>query len=257
MKIITVSNIKGGVAKTTTAATVAAGLHKRKKRVLMIDSDPQTNLTMCFTNEPKEGDPTLYNVYTKAMTIDEVKVEIKPGLDLVPGDFSLCSADMEFLSKVGSIKIISNAIKASKGNYDYVVIDTPPNLGILSLNAFMSSDYILTPMAADSFSLKAIRLLKQTIDDLEEDINKKIPVVGILLTRYTDRTNVAKILEDNVKKAAKILDTKLFNTRIRQATVVQESQLVKKDLFEYAPKHIVTQEYDKFITELIKRMGGK
>ena len=120
----------------------------------------------------------------------------------------------------------------------------------------MTSDYIVTPMAADSFSLKAIRLLKKTIDDVAEDVGKDIPVAGILLTRYTDRTNVAKILEENVNAAAKLLNTSVFESRVRQATVVQESQLVKMDLFEYAPKAPVTKDYEAFINELLKRIEG-
>ena len=256
MITLSISNIKGGVAKTTTAATLAAGLHKRGNRILMIDSDPQTNLSMCFTDEPKDGDPSLYSIYSAGAKINDIKIEIKPGLDLIAGDFSLCSADMEFLGKVGSLKLLGKAIKEIKSNYDYVIIDTPPNLGFLSLNAFMTSDYIVTPMAADSFSLKAIRLLKRTIDDVAEDTGKDIPVAGILLTRYTDRTNVAKILEENVNAAAKLLNTEVFNSRVRQATVVQESQLVKMDLFEYAPKAPVTKDYESFIEELLQRIEG-
>ena len=254
MVTISISNVKGGVAKTTTAATLAAGLHKRGKRVLMIDSDPQTNLSMCFTDEPEEGDPSLYSIYAAGAKIDDIKFEVKPGLDLIVGDFSLCSADMEFFGKVGSLKILGKAIKESSDNYDYVIIDTPPNLGFLSLNAFMASDYIVTPMAADSFSLKAIRLLKNTLNDVAEEAGKVIPVAGILLTRYTDRTNIAKILEENVKAAAGLLNTSVFESRIRQATVVQESQLVKMNLFEYAPKAPVTTDYEAFINELVKRI---
>lgn len=252
--ILSISNIKGGVAKTTTAATLAAGLHKRGNRVLMIDSDPQTNLTMCFTNEPEDDEPSLYNIYKDGATIDDIKKEIKPRLDLIVGDFSLCSADMEFLGRVGSLKLLNKAIKGCKEAYDYVIIDTPPNLGFLSLNAFMTSDYIITPMAADSFSLKAIRLLKKTIDDVADDAGKDISVIGILLTKYSDRTNVAKILEENINAAAELLNTTVFDSRIRQAIVVQESQLVKMDIFEYAPKAPVTRDYDAFIDELLKRI---
>ena len=254
MIILSISNIKGGVAKTTTAAILAAGLHKRGKRVLMIDSDPQTNLTMCFKDEPEDGSPSLYSIYSNSEKIDDIKTEIKPGLDLVEGDFSLCSADMEFLGRVGSLKFLGKAIKETEGNYDYIVIDTPPNLGFLSLNAFMTSDYIITPMSADSVSLKAIRLLKKTIDEVSEDVGTEIPVAGILLTKYTDRTNVSKILEGNVNAAAKLLNTTIFESRVRQATVVQESQLVKMDLFEYAPKAPVTKDYEAFIDELLQRI---
>lgn len=252
MITLSISNIKGGVAKTTTAATLAAGLHKRGSRVLLIDSDPQTNLTMCFFNEPEEGEPSLYNIYSMGAKIDDIKVEIKPGLDLVVGDFSLCSADMEFLGKVGSLKFLKRAIREISVSYDYVIIDTPPNLGFLALNSFMASDYIITPMSADSFSLKAIRLLKKTLDEVIEDAGQDIPVAGILLTKYTDRTNISKILESNVQASAELLKTRVFKNRIRQATVVQESQLVKMDLFEYAPKAPVTKDYDSFISELLE-----
>ena len=253
---MTISNIKGGVAKTTTAATLAAGLQRKGKRVLAIDSDPQTNLTMCFVKE-NEDMPTLYQLYANGSGIKDIRTTVKQGLDIVAGDFTLCSADMEFLAKVGSLKLLSKALKEVEKEYDYVIIDTPPNLGFLSLNSFMASDYVITPMAADSFSLKAIRLLKKTIDDVAEEAGKEIPVAGILLTRYTDRTNIARALEDNVNSAAKMLDTKVFNSRIRQATVIQESQLMRKDIFEYAPKAPVTADYEKFIKELLKITEGK
>ena len=255
MKVLSISNIKGGIAKTTTTATLASGLHHRGYKVLMIDADPQSNLTMCFIKEPEDDDaPSLYHIYSKGHSINEVKISIKSGLDLVVGDFSLCSADMEFFGRVGSLKVLYKAIKEVRDQYDFVLIDTPPNLGFLSLNAFMASDYIVTPMSADSFSLKAIRLLKKTIDDVSDEAEKDIPVIGILLTRYNERTNIVKLLEESISTAANLLDTSLFNARIRQATVVQESQLAKMDLYEYAPKSPVTRDYDNFVDELLQRL---
>lgn len=253
MKIISVSNIKGGVGKTTTAAILAAGLTAKGYKVLMIDSDPQTNLTMCFMQEPPDGTPSLYHVYAEGKTLDEVKTPIKLNLDLVLGDFELCNADMQFI-RAGRLKMLKKAFKELKSQYDYVVIDTPPNLGILSLNAFLVSDYIIVPMAADSFSLKGVRLLKQTLDEVEEETEKEIKVIGLLLTKYTDRTNVSKLLENSVNAAAELLNTKVFDTRIRQATVLQESQIAKIDLLEYAPKAPVTADYQSFIDELLKRI---
>lgn len=254
MLAITVSNIKGGVAKTTTAATLAAGLSRRGYRVLMIDSDPQSNLTTCFTEEPEEGVPTLYHLYSEDKSIEDIKINIRENLDLVPGDFELCSADMEFFHKVGCLKLLSKAVRPIKKKYDFVIMDTPPNLGFLSLNAFMISDYILTPMMTESFSLKAIRLLKRTLDDIKKEEKKKIKVVGILLTQYSNRTNVAKLLTENINSAAELLDTTVFESKIRQATVVKESQFAMMDLFEYAPKASVTKDYDAFINELLERV---
>ena len=255
MKVITVSNVKGGVCKTTTAATLAAGLNNRGEKVLLIDSDPQMNLTLCFFDEPTNNEATLYNLYNEEVELKSIIKNIRPGLDIVFGDFGLCSADMEFFMKVGSLRILTKALKELEEDYSYVIIDTPPNLGFLSLNAFMASDYILTPMAADSFSLKAIRLLKKTLNDVSEEAGKDIPVLGVLLTKYTGRTNVAKLLEENINSAAELLETTVFESRIRQATVVLESQLAKMDLFEYAPKAPVTLDYNLFIDEILNRIG--
>lgn len=242
MKIISVSNVKGGVGKTSTAAILSAGLTQRGNSVLMIDSDPQTNLTMCFLPEPPDGTPSIYHVYADGKSLDEVKTSIKENLDLIIGDFELCNADMQFL-KAGRLKMLRKAIKSIKSDYDFIVIDTPPNLGILSLNAFLVSDYIIVPMAADSFSLKGVRLLKQTLDEVTEETEKAVSVTGLLLTKYTNRTNVSKLLEKSINSAAELLDTKVFNSRIRQATVLQESQVAKVDLLEYAPKAPVTLDY--------------
>lgn len=252
-----ISNIKGGVAKTTTAANLAAGLHKRGFKVLMIDSDPQINLTMSFIPEPEDNFPSLYHVYSKGSLIDDIKVEVKSGLDLVVGDLELCSADLEFQKRIGWLKILSKAIKGIKTDYDFVVIDTPPNLGCLTLNAFIACDYIITPMQAESFSLKAVRLLKKTLDEIAEEKNDKTNVAGVLLTRYTDRLVIAKALESNVISSAELLNTTVFNNKIRPTKTVPESQLLKQSLFDYAPKAAVTKDYDGFITELLSRTGVK
>lgn len=253
MTVISVANVKGGVGKTTTASILAAGLAMKNYKVLMIDSDPQTNLTMCFMSEPSDEMPSLYHVYTEEKSIDEVKVAVKSRLELVVGDFELCNADMQFL-KAGRLKMLQKAFKGMKDNYDIVIIDTPPNLGILSLNAFLASDYIIVPMAADSFSLKGIRLLKQTLDEVREEAGREILVAGLLLTKYSDRTNVSKLMEKSIHSVADLLDTKVFESRIRQATVLQESQIAKIDLLEYAPKAPVTADYLAFVDELIERV---
>ena len=204
-------------------------------------------------SEPSDGTPSLYHVYAENKTLDEIKTPIKPNLDLVIGDFELCNADMQFL-KAGRLKMLRKAFKDLKSNYDFVIIDTPPNLGILSLNAFLVNDYIIVPMAADSFSLKGVRLLKQTLDEMKEETEKNISVIGLLLTKYTNRTNVSKLLEKSVNSAAELLHTKVFDSRIRQATILQESQIAKIDLLEYAPKAPITADYQAFIEELLNRI---
>ncbi len=248
MKIVSISNIKGGVGKTTTAAVLAAGLAEKGYRVLLIDSDPQTNLTMCFLQEQTDELSSLYD-------IDDVKVPVRDNLDLIIGDFELCNADIQF-TKAGRLKMLKKAIKSIDGEYDFVIIDTPPNLGVLSLNAFIASDYMVVPMSVDSFSLKGVRLLKETLDDVADETEKELPVAGILLTKYNSRTNVSKLLEKSLNSAAGLLGTKVFGNRIRQAVVVQESQIAKEDLFSYSPDAKVAEDYKGFIDEFLERTGA-
>ena len=255
MRIISISNIKGGVGKTTTAAVLAAGLAEKDYRVLLIDSDPQTNLSICFMQEQTDESPSLYHVYSDKKSIDEIKVTVKNNLDLVVGDFELCNADLQF-TKAGRLKMLLKAIRNINTKYDFIIIDTPPNLGILSLNAFIASDYVVVPMSADSFSMKGVRLLKQTLNDVIDEIEKELPVAGILLTRYNSRTNVSKLLEKSLNSAAALLDTELFKSRIRQAVVLQECQIAKEDLFSYAANAKVTEDYRGFINEFLERTGG-
>lgn len=254
MKIISISNIKGGVGKTTTAAVFAVGLAEKSYSVLLIDSDPQTNLSICFMQEQTDESPSLYHIYNEKKGIDEIKIAVKDNLDLVVGDFELCNADLQF-TKAGRLKMLKKAIRNINTKYDFIIVDTPPNLGILTLNAFISSDYVVVPMAVDSFSLKGVRLLKQTLDDVADETEKVLPVAGILLTRYNSRTNVSKLLEKSLNSAAELLDTKLFKNRIRQAVVLQESQIAKEDLFSYAPNAKVTDDYKGFIDEFLERVG--
>lgn len=255
MKIISVANVKGGVGKTTVAGTLAAGLCLKGYKVLMIDSDPQTNLTMSFLKEQADDIPSLYNVYSDGTSLDKAKISIGEGIELIPGNFELCNADMQFL-KAGRLKILQKALKNMKSEYDFVIIDTSPYLGVLSLNAFLASTHIIVPMLADSFSLKGARLLKQVLNDVSDETEKQIPVAGVLITKYNRQTKVSRLLEKSVNDAAELLGTAVFQSRIRQAVVINEYQIAKESLFEYAPKAPVTDDYRKFINEFLERIGG-
>ena len=221
----------------------------------MVDSDPQTNLTMCFMKELEEGSNTLYTLYQNKADVKDVIINIKPGLDIIPGDFELCSADLEFFKRAGALKSLQNALKPLQRKYDYIIIDTPPNMGFLSLNAFMASNFIITPMSAESFSLQAVRILRRVINEVESEAERKIKVAGVLLTKYNPRTNLSKQLEDTLQSAASLLGTTLFESRIRTAVSVPESQIVKVPLFDYAPRSEVAKDHEKFIDELLERIG--
>lgn len=253
MKVITIANVKGGVGKSSLSGTISAGLNLKNYKVLMIDSDAQTNLTQSFLAEHPEDAPGLYHVYSMGKSIDEVKIPIQKGLDLLPGSFELSNADMEFL-KAGRLKMLQKALKNMESEYDFVIIDSCPHLGLLSLNAFLASDYILVPMLIDSFSLKGAKILKQVLDDVKDEIEKDIPVIGVVINRFDYRTNISKLLEKSVNDAAILLSSTVFKSRIRQAVVVNECQVAKESLFEYAPKAKVADDYRSLIDEILLKI---
>lgn len=306
MTVITVSNIKGGVAKTTTAQNMSAGLHKRGYRVLMIDADPQMNLTTAFFDEEdyvttnihddnNDGElieykltdfriteeerkkirtsiakkkkeekilmeeaehlPTLRDVFDGNLSLEEAIRPIEDGFDMVTGDFDLCSADMDYLMEAGSTNILANEVSLLSDRYDFVIIDTPPNMGFLSISAFYSSDYVVTPMLADSFSYKAAHLLSETLFKVALDRGRRLPVLGTLLTKYNGSLVITKVLEGTLNEASRRLRTEMFETKVRQAIAISECQTAKMDIFSYAPDSKVASDYDDFITELLERIG--
>ena len=250
MKVVAITNVKGGVCKSTLSNSLAFGLCLKGYRVLLIDSDPQTNLTLSILEEQPEGSPSLFHVYSEGKSIDEVKIPIREGLDIIAGDFNLSNSDMMYL-KAGRLNMLKRALKNMKSEYDYVIVDCCPHMGVLTLNALMASTHVLVPMLVDSFSLKGARILKEILDDVEEELGKTIPVVGIVITRYNNRTVTSRLLEKSVNDAAELLHSKVFKNRIRQAVVINECQIAKQPLFEYAPKAKVTDDYKSLIDEFI------
>ena len=148
------------------------------------------------------------------------------------------------------------ALEQVKDQYDYAIFDTPPNLGILTLNALIASDYVISPMASEKFSLKAIRLLKRAIDAAHDE-NEVLEVIGILVTKYKERTILARYLNKNLLDAADLLDTTLFESRIREAEAIPQSQYISESIFDYAPKADVTKDYKAFVKEFMNRVGDE
>ncbi|MCM1219773.1 MAG: ParA family protein [Lachnospiraceae bacterium] len=253
MKVIAITNVKGGVCKSTLSNSLAFGLCLKGYRVLLIDSDPQTNLTLSILEEQPDDTPSLYHIYSEGKSIDEVKIPIREGLDLIIGDFNLSNSDMMY-QKAGRLNMLKRALKNMKSEYDFVIVDCCPHMGVLTLNALMASTHILVPMLVDSFSLKGARILKEILDDVESELEKVIPVVGIVITRYDKRTITSRLLEKSVNDAASLLGSKVLRNRIRQAVVVNQCQIVKESIFEYAPKEKVTDDYRALIDEILFEM---
>ena len=247
MQIITISNQKGGVGKTTTAHALLTGLANMGYKVLALDADPQTNLTYT-TGINMDDTPDLYNLLKKQASFLEVVQQVKPGFDIIPGSLDLAGADMEFTA-AGREYMIREALEPVKEKYDFCIIDTPPTLGILTVNALTASHKIIVPMAADVYSLQGLSQLQGMVENVKKYCNPGLTIDGLLLTKYSDRAIINRNLKDSLQQTATQLHTRLYKTTIRVA--VKEIQFLQSDIFTEYPKAKVTEDYKQFIKEFL------
>lgn len=246
--IISVTNQKGGVGKTTTAQSLGAGLTAKKFKVLLIDLDPQGNLSYSIGADADKQ--TIYEVLKKDVDVSDV-IQKTSSADIIPANILLSGAELEF-TKTGREYLLDEILSKLTTIYDYIIIDTPPALSVLTINAFTASDKLIIPMGADMFSLQGIGQLKSTIDQVKRYCNKKLEVEGILLTKHNPRTILSKDLTDVVNNVAKQLNTKVFKSFIRSSVSIQEAQTQQTNIIDYAPTATAQSDYLKFIDEFLK-----
>lgn len=256
MRTICISNQKGGVGKSTTATATAGGLFRRGKKVLIVDLDPQMNSSYMSGIDLLNLPATLYDVFTGQAEITQAVQPIQIGIDIVTGGLNLTSADMTFVD-LGREKLLQQALDGIRGNYDYCIIDTSPNLGVLATNAMTAADSVLVPMQCDALSLQGLLQLQDFITKIKMYCNPKLSVAGILLTMYNPRTVLSRSLEEAVQMAAANMGTKIYKTRIRRAQAVSDAIAVQSDIFTEAPTATATADYTAFVDELLNDMEGE
>lgn len=247
-KVICVTNQKGGVGKTTTSLALAAGLMKKGFRVLAVDLDPQANLSFSVGSDAEDG-PTVYDLL-KGEVRPRFAVQRSTCVDLIASTILLSSVELEFTQE-GREFLLKTAIEPLFARYDYIVIDTPPALSILTVNAFAASDYVVIPMLADIFSLQGIAQLSDTIARLKRHCNPDIAIGGILLTRYDGRTVLGKRIRETAEMVAGQIGTRVYRTKIRNSIAIPESQTNQTNMFDYAPKAAGVKDYMAFVNELL------
>ncbi len=253
MTVITVANQKGGVAKTTTSCALASALARQGKRVLAVDMDPQGNLTD-KSGVPQNEDGTYAALKdeepTGVLTIAHGK---QPIYDVLPASIYLAAIEQELSGVMGRECRLKEAFAAAglKKRYDYVIIDTPPSLGTLTVNALVAADYVLIPAMADISAIKGISQLNSTIRNVKKYFNPKLKIAGILLTRCDARTNVAKKAKEVSKMLADTIGTNIYDGFIRASVVVPESGFQSRDLYDYAKDSTVAQDYEAFVGEFL------
>lgn len=248
MKILAVINQKGGVGKSTTAAAIAAGLLLKGYKVLAIDLDAQGNLT--YNYGAGNSKATALGLLTGEAAAESTIQHTASG-DIIAASKALAGADA-FIADTGKEYRLKEAIEPIKPLYDYIIIDTPPALGILTINALTAANSVIIPAQADIYSLQGIEQLNETIKPVRKYCNRGLKIEGILLTRFNARSILSREVAELAEQLAAKLNTKLFTTRIREAIAVKEAQISQQSLYSYAPKSNAAIDYLSFIDELLK-----
>lgn len=250
MKTITVTNQKGGVAKTTTVWHLGTGLAKRGYRVLLVDLDPQTNLSFTANVDLLNIEHTLFDVFSGTTDSKTARIHLSDNLDILVGGLDLTAADRTF-TQLGREKMLKKALKPLQGEYDYCIIDTPPFLGVMNENALTCSDSVIIPMQADVYTLQGVNQLYGFIEDIRENANSHLEVAGILITRVFSRTNLFEVLYPQFEKAAKKMNTRIYDTIIRNTVAIGEAALERGNLYDNKPSATATEDYNAFVSEFL------
>lgn len=247
--IYTVTNQKGGTGKTTTALALAAGLFRKGKRVLAIDLDAQGN--MSYTMQAKPGSGTALGVLLGELQAVDAVQQLGSGPDIIPASKIFSSADA-LITETGKEYRLKEALEPLRASYDYIVIDTPPAVGILTINALTAADAVIIPAQADIYSIQGVQQLAATIAPVRKYTNPGLKIAGILLTRYSARSILSRDAATLAGRVAASLNTKVFKTAIREGIAIKEAQISRQDIFTYAPKSKAASDYAAWIEEVLE-----
>lgn len=244
--IISLLNHKGGVGKTTSAINIGAGLVELGKKVLLLDLDPQANLTISL-GIPRQK----YTIYEALRGESElVPYSVKENLDVITSTLDLSGAEMELINEAGREFIMRELFEPVREEYDYIIIDCPPSLGLLTLNALTSSHYVYIPLQTEFLAMQGLTKIKQIIDKVRFRLNKKLSIGGVIATMYDSR----KVLNrDVVETIQKYFGDKVFKTLIRDNVALAEAPAQRKDIFDYNKSSNGAQDYLALCEEILER----
>jgi len=255
-RVIGITNQKGGVGKTTTVINIGSALKEMGKKVLLIDMDPQGGLAIGLGVSPELLEKSIYDVVIDDLDINEITIKTKSGLSLAPSNIDLCGAELE-LHKInkGAFRL-KNSIKNIENDYDYILIDSPPSLGILTINVLAASKEVLIPIACEYYSLRALKFLFDSISDIKKfNINRNLKVLGIFFTFYDVRTLHSKEVVSEIRKALKG-KYRVFNSIIRHTVRFKESPMIGRSILYYAPNNLSAKAYINLAKEIEEVING-
>ncbi len=249
MKIIAFTNQKGGVGKTTTVINIGAALSLAGKKVLLVDLDPQAHLTYSYGIEAHTLDFTIYDVLKNTTQLNDNLIIKNKKYHLLPSNLDLSGADIDLSGVAGREFLLKEVLSNIKG-YDYILIDCPPNLGLLTLNALTAANKIYIPLQAEFLAMQGMSHLVQTINIVKKRLNTTLEVSGIIATMYDGRINLSKEI---LEKVEKYFGNKLFRTFIRNNIALAEAPSFGKDIFEYKSSSNGAEDYKSLCKEIIER----
>lgn len=246
--ITVIANQKGGVGKTTTAHALVTGLTCKGYKTLAVDTDPQGNLSYTMKADPDA--PGVYELMKGIIAPLEVVQSTAQG-DIISGNLMLSGADMEF-TDTGREYILSELLETLRAAYDFIVIDSPPTLGILTINALTAAHDLVIPLGADAYSLQGLSQLYTTIGKVKKHCNPALRIAGLLITRHSGRTVVGRDLKEIIENKAQFAGARTFDTVIRESVTVREAQVQQTGIYTVAPKGNAATDYLAFTDEYLK-----